>query len=299
MQRLTVNHKTTYTYRRPVEFGEHRLMFRPRDSHDLRLQDTGLTIRPYADVRWLHDVFGNSVAIATISEPADALTFESYIVVDRYPLDGPAFPIEPFAQTIPFSYPASEVPDLGRTIERHYPDPDRKVTEWTRRFLSQNNGTTDTEDFLLAVTRAIGAELAYTVRYEPGVQTPVETLERGSGTCRDYAVLMMEAVRSVGLAARFVSGYLYDPSINEYNTMNSAAGSTHAWVQVYLPGAGWLEFDPTNGSFGGQNLVPIAVARQPDQAIPVSGSFKGGPGDFVAMTVEVTVQAASAFEGAA
>lgn len=299
MQRLTVNHKTTYTYRRPVEFGEHRLMFRPRDSHDLRLQDTGLTIRPYADVRWLHDVFGNSVAVATISEPADTLIFDSYIVVDRYPLDGPAFPIEPFAQAIPFSYPASEVPDLGRTIERHYPDPDRKVTEWTRRFLSQENGTTDTKEFLLRVTSAICAELAYMVRHEPGVQSPVETLETGSGTCRDYAVLMMEAVRSVGLAARFVSGYLYDPAVTAENAMSSAAGSTHAWVQVYLPGAGWLEFDPTNGSFGGENLVPIAVARQPEQAFPVSGSFQGGPQDFIEMSVEITVQSLNAFEGAA
>lgn len=299
VQRLTVNHNTAYYYRRPVEFGEHRLMFRPRDSHDLRLQESGLSINPAADVRWLHDVFGNSVAIANIREPSTVLEFTSFIVVDRYSFAVPEFPIEPFARTIPFSYPASEIPDLGRTIERHFSDPDRKVTEWTRRFLSQYNGTTDTEVFLQSVTRAIREDFKYAVRHEPGVQTPVETIELGAGTCRDYAVLMMEAVRSVGLAARFVSGYLYDPSINAETAMHAAAGSTHAWVQVYLPGAGWIEFDPTNGSYGGENLVPVAVARLPDQAIPVSGSFKGNADDFIEMTVEVTVEALSAHEGAA
>ncbi|NQV44756.1 MAG: transglutaminase family protein [Rhodospirillales bacterium] len=299
MQRLTVNHRTAYHYRRPVEFGEHRLMFRPRDSHDLRLLESGLTIRPDADVRWLHDVFGNSVAIASIKQPSEVLDIASFIVVDRYSYNAPEFAIEPFAQTIPFSYPASEIPDLGRTIERHFSDPDRKVTEWTRNFLSRNNGTTDTEEFLLAVTRAIGRDFGYAVRHEPGVQTPIETLELGMGTCRDYTVLMMEAVRSVGLAARFVSGYLYDPEINVENAKYSAAGSTHAWVQVYLPGAGWIEFDPTNGSYGGANLVPVAVTRHPDQAMPVSGSYKGQADDFIEMTVEVTVEATAAREGAA
>jgi transglutaminase-like putative cysteine protease len=299
VQRLTVNRRTTYSYKRAVEFGEHMLMFRPRDSHDLRLQDARLTIGPQADVRWLHDVFSNSVAIATFMEPSNVLEFKSLIVVDRYAFAIPEFPIEPFAQTIPFSYPAREIPDLGRTIERDTSDPDRKVTEWARRFLSQDSGTTDTEEFLLSVTKAIREEFDYMVRPEPGVQSPLETLEMGSGTCRDYAVLMMEAVRSVGLAARFVSGYLYDPALTAGNAASSAAGSTHAWVQVYLPGAGWVEFDPTNGSYGGENLVPIAVARQPEQAMLVSGSFKGDADDFIEMTVEVTVQAMNTIEGAA
>lgn len=299
MQRLTVDHKTIYRYRRAVEFGEHRLMFRPRDSHDLRLQDAMLRIEPQAEIRWLHDVFNNSVAVAEFKDPSNVLSFQSIIVVDRYPFAGPEFPIEPFAQTIPFSYPAREVPDLGRTIERHYPDRERKITEWARRFLSQDSGTTGTEEFLLAVTNAIRDEFEYQVRLEPGVRTPVETLELGSGSCRDYALFMMEAVRSVGLAARFVSGYLYDPAIDSGGSETIGAGSTHAWVQVYLPGAGWVEFDPTNGSHGGRNLVPIAVAREPDQAVPVSGTFDGEPEDFVEMTVEVTVRAQSVMEGAA
>lgn len=291
VQRLTVNHRTTYRYKRPVTFGEHRLMFRPRDSHDLRLLDAVLKITPRANVHWLHDVFNNSVAVAKFQEPADILDLESVIVVDRYPLITPQFPIEPFARTIPFSYPAREVPDLGRTLERHYSDPERKITDWTRRFLNQNHGTTDTETFLLAVTRAIREEFQYQTRHEPGVQSPVETLEKGAGTCRDYALFMMEAVRSVGLAARFVSGYLYDASLDGKPSDVSGAGSTHAWVQVYLPGAGWVEFDPTNGSHGTHNLVPIAVAREPEQAIPISGTFDGEPDDFLKMSVSVTVRA--------
>ena len=289
MQHLTVDHKTTYRYSKAVEFGEHRLMFRPRDSHDLRLLDARLTISPTAEVRWLYDVFGNSVAAASFAEPADELYFQSVIVIERYPLTAPEFAIEPFARTLPFSYPAREIPDLGRTIERHYSDPKRVVTEWARRFLNAD-GMTDTEDFLIAVTGAIKSEFRYEERYEPGVQSPVETLSRNAGTCRDYALFMMEAVRSVGLATRFVSGYLYDPSIDGTQSEIQGAGATHAWVQVYLPGAGWIEFDPTNGTYGGHNLVPIAVAREPAQAMPVSGTYDGQSEDFIEMSVEVSVR---------
>lgn len=291
MQRLTVNHETTYRYKRPVTLGEHRMMFRPRDSHDTRLLDATLSIEPQAKLRWLHDVFSNSVTIATFAEPADYLHFKSQIVIDRYPYIGPEFPIEPFARQIPFSYPLSEIPDLGRTIERHYSDPDRMVTEWTRQWLSEPIGSTDTEEFLRALNAGIPAQLRYEERNEPGVQTPNETLQMGSGSCRDYALLMMEAARSVGLAARFVSGYLYDPAIDGQESDVTGAGATHAWVQVYLPGAGWVEFDPTNGTYGGQNLIPVAVAREPHQAVPVTGTFEGDPDDFIEMVVKVDVRA--------
>lgn len=299
MQRLTVDHKTTYRYLNPVSFGDHRMMFRPRDSHDLRLLDATLSVSPKADIRWFHDVFGNSVAVASFQEMADTLTLESRIVLDRYTLNSLEFPIEEYAQTIPFSYPASEVPDLGRTIERHYPDPERRVTEWTRRFLVGGVGGIDTEMFLTSVTQGIKQEFDYAERHEPGVQTPLETLKLGSGTCRDYALFMMEAVRSVGLAARFVSGYLYDPALDGGSGDVVGAGATHAWVQVYLPGAGWIEFDPTNGSQGGHNLVPIAVAREPQQAVPVAGSFTGNASDFLGMEVDVSVHAQQMMSGAA
>jgi transglutaminase-like putative cysteine protease len=291
LQRLTVNHETTYRYRRPVMPGEHFLMFRPRDSHDSRLLNATLTIEPQAKLRWLHDVFGNSVTIASFDQPTDQLYFKSQIVIDRYPFPAVEFPIEPFARTIPFSYPLAEIPDLGRTIERHYSDPDRLVTEWTRRWLLAPDGSHETEPFLRALNSSIRDELRYEERSSPGVQSPVETLQRGAGTCRDFALLMMEAVRTVGLAARFVSGYLYDPAIDGAQSDISGAGSTHAWVQVYLPGAGWVEFDPTNASYGGQNLIPVAVAREPIQAMPVSGTYDGAPEDFIEMNVNVEVRA--------
>ena len=291
IQRLSVHHLTRYRYVRPVRFNEHRLMIRPRDSHDLRLLDASLRIEPESRLRWVHDVFGNSVAVAEFDTDSDLLEIESTIVIERHPLSNATFVIEPYARTLPFSYPASEVPDLGRTIERHYADPERKVTDWTRRFLNRGLGETDTEAFLLSMTRAIRDEFAYEVRHDPGVQTPLETLQRQAGSCRDYSVLMMEAARAVGLAARFVSGYLYDPAIDGGPSDTTGAGATHAWVEIYLPGAGWVEFDPTNGAYGGANLVRVAVAREPHQAMPVSGSYAGAAEDFSELEVSVTVHA--------
>ena len=290
LTRLTVKHTTVYRYARPVLFEEHRLMFRPRDSHDMRLLSTRLRITPSAQVRWLHDVFGNSIAIASFAEPAAELRLESEITVEHYGVQNPEFPIERYARTVPFSYARDDIPDLGRTIERHYEDPQHKVDAWVRRFLSPD-GWTETDALLVAITRAIKDNFRYQVRLQDGVQTPAETLERGSGTCRDYALLMMEAVRGLGMAARFVSGYLYDSSVDGMHTGIVGAGATHAWMQVYLPGSGWVEFDPTNGLVGGPSLIRVVVARDPSQAIPVQGSYIGMAEDFLDMTVDVTVRA--------
>ena len=299
MQRLRVTHTTTYTYRKAVSFGDHRLMIRPRDSHDLRLLDATLSIEPAAEVRWLFDVFGNSIAIASFAGPAKILQVSSEIIIDRYPSTAAAFGVEEYAKKIPFSYPASEIPDLGRTIERHYSDPERLITEWTRKLLQDEQVAGQTEAFLRAMTAAIKDQFTYVERHEPGVQSPIETLQLGSGSCRDYAVFMMEAIRSVGLATRFVSGYLYDPAVDGGQADITGAGATHAWVQVYLPGAGWIEFDPTNGGAGGHNLVPIAVAREPSQAIPISGTFSGEAEDFMEMDVDVSVRSLNVLEGVA
>ena len=287
---LTVHHSTVYRYARPVSFSEHRLMFRPRDSHDMRLIDTGLTIVPHATVRWMHDVFGNSIAIASFDTPADELRFESLITVEHFGISDSDFPIAPYARSLPFAYAGDELPDLGRTVERHYPDPAHEVDAWAKQFLS-TKGPTDTNELLIKMTQSIKDQFAYVERREEGVQTPVQTLGLGSGSCRDLAVLMMEAVRSLGMAARFVSGYLYDSALDGAQRKIVGAGSTHAWVQVYLPGAGWLEFDPTNGLVGGPNLIRVAVARDPAQAVPLMGTYVGTQGDFLGMTVEVTVTA--------
>jgi transglutaminase-like putative cysteine protease len=279
-----------YTYRRPVSFGEHRLMFRPRDSHDLRLLDTALLIRPAATVRWLHDVFGNSVAIARFTDPADELVLESTFRVRPYPLAPQLIEIEPFAQTYPFHYPEEEIPDLGRCNERHYADPEGRIDAWARQFLDLS-GEADTLDMLMRMNRQIRDEFTYARRSDVGTRAPVRTMELGSGTCRDYALLMMEAVRSLGFAARFVSGYLCDETLIGGGPGPVGGGETHAWLQVYLPGAGWVEFDPTNALVAGRNLIRVAVARDPSQAVPVSGTYYGVPEDDLGMSVTVQVSA--------
>jgi transglutaminase-like putative cysteine protease len=289
---LVVQHVTSYRYARPVAFGDHRLMFRPRDSHDLRLLDTRLVIDPApAGVRWLHDVFGNSIAIASFDVMASSMRFESDIVLEHFGASSPDFPLEAYARTYPFSYSAEEVPDLGRTMERHYPDPDHEVDAWAKQFVVATGTPPDTRALLAAMTAALKADFSYQVRDAVGTQPPVETLALRSGSCRDYALLMMEAARSLGFAARFVSGYLYDPALDGGADGTSGAGATHAWVQIYLPGAGWVEFDPTNGVIGGSNLIRVAVARDPNQAVPLSGEWYGSAADFLGMTVDVRVTA--------
>jgi transglutaminase-like putative cysteine protease len=283
---LQVEHRTTYRYRKPVAFGEHRMMFRPRDSHDLRLLETSLSISPAASVRWLHDVFGNSIGIASFTTPAAELVFESRFRAEHYPAKPEEIVIEDYAQQLPFNYSAEEVADLGRTAERHYADAQHEVDLWAKSFVGGGAGV-ETLAILEAMTHAVKHEFDYRRREEMGVQSPVETLRLKSGSCRDFALLFIEAARSLGLAARFVSGYLYDQALVDAGAGVVGQGATHAWAQVYLPGAGWVEFDPTNALIGGRNLVRIAVARDAPQAIPLSGSYTGAPEDYLGMNVEV------------
>jgi transglutaminase-like putative cysteine protease len=286
---LTIRHVTTYHYRQPVALGEHRMMFRPREGHDQRLLEARLEITPKpADIRWLHDVFGNNVAVARFAGRSRELRFESTVRLDHHPMHALGFRLEEHAETYPFSYSVEDVPDLSRSIERHYADPDREVDRWARQFLHRG-GPTGTLELLTTMTHAVKRGFAYLARTEKGIQEPTRTLKLGSGTCRDFAVLMMEAVRSLGLAARFVSGYIYIPG---QGGRHVGGGSTHAWLRVYLPGAGWVEFDPTNGIVGNRDLIRVAVARDPAQAVPLSGTWTGFPSDSLGMAVEVSVTSA-------
>ncbi len=285
---LKVRHKTTYRYVRPVELGEHRLMFRPRASHDLHLRKMKLEIRPEpVSLRWVHDVFGNSVALARFEGMTRELCFDSTLRLEHLPDSGPVFEIDEAARRYPFAYDDEDAPDLVPAIALQYPDEGGRMAKWARRFLHPGTGTTDSFAMLAAMTRFVHSQFDYIRREEMGVQDPIETLLKGSGSCRDFAVFMMEAVRTLGLAARFVSGYLYSPSSKKDGLVGG--GATHAWVQVYLPGAGWIEFDPTNGIVGNRNLIRIAVARHPRQAIPLSGTYEGSREDSLGMKVEVAV----------
>ncbi len=266
-------------------------MCRPRDSHDLRLLDTGLAITPQpSELRWLHDVFGNSVAIAGFANESETLIFDSSFRAEHFPLPGNALAIDDYAATLPLSYSDSEDVDLGPSKGRGYTDPEHRLDAWVKALLERTPGTR-TLDVLLAMMRAIKSEFRYLRREEPGVQTPAETLELKSGSCRDFAVFMMDAVRFLGLAAQFVSGYLYDEALIGAGGGLVGGGATHAWAQVYLPGVGWVEFDPTNALVGGRNLIRVAVAREAAQAAPLIGSFTGAADDFLSMQVTIDVTA--------
>lgn len=288
MARLQVIHRTVYRYAEPVRFGEHRLMCRPRDSHDLRLFDTRIVITPTARQRWVHDVFGNSVLVATFADAAQELCFESSFVAEHYPAEPDVDLLEPDAETLPFSYADSELPDLACFVRRHCPDPRHQVDKWVQA-VAARAGSSRTLDVLTAITRAVRDQFRYETRHEEGTLTPLQTLQRGSGSCRDFAFFMMEAVRSLGLAARFVSGYLYDEQLLVDGRALVGGGATHAWVQVYLPGAGWLPFDPTNAIVGGHNLIRVATVRDPSQAAPLTGSYLGPAEAALGIEVEVRV----------
>lgn len=282
---LSVHHVTTYRYRQPVAFGEHRMLFRPREGHDQKLMEAKLEITPEpTEMRWLHDVFGNSVCIAHFSGRAQELRFDSTVLLDHTPTNVLDFQIEPHAETYPFSYDVDDMPDLARSIERQYPDPDHAVELWARQFLLPE-GSITTLKLLAALTYAIRRNFVYIPRPERGVQEPLQTLQLGSGTCRDFAVFMIEAVRSLGLAARFVSGYIYVPE----RSGRIGGGATHAWLRVYVPGAGWIELDPTNGIVGNRDLIRVAIARDHRHLLPLHGTWTGFPSDSLGMTVEVNV----------
>jgi transglutaminase-like putative cysteine protease len=300
MRLLTVRHTTVYRYSEPVRFGEHRMMFRPRESHDLRLVRSKLDIFPHpTEFRWLHDVFDNSVAIATFGDATtDLLRFDSTVTLEHLETALPDYALEIEARTYPFSYPDEDLPELVRARIRHYPGDE--VSRWAARFLS-SAGSTDTVALLQAMTLSIRDEFTYVRRPAKGVQRPEDTLRLRSGSCRDFALFMMEAVRSLGLAARFVSGYIFVPDAGDGADLTDTSdrvatgsgGATHAWMQVYLPGAGWVDFDPTNSVVGNRNLIRVAVAWDHAHALPLWGSFFGGAFSYLGMDVNVSVTEAA------
>ena len=282
---LTIRHVTTYRYRQPVSFGEHRMMLRPRDSSDQRLLEASLEISPEPkNLRFIQDAFGNHLGIARFFGQSERLQFKSTMCLEHSPVDVASLEIEEYARTVPFAYSDDELADVAHCIERHHSDPENEVGRWARRFRPAHAGTIE---FLARLNKVIHRELLYRRREHKGIQEPMETLRLGQGCCRDFAMLMIEAARSLGLAARFVSGYLAVPLAG---SEEAPTGSTHAWAQVYLPGGGWIDFDPTNGAVGKNDLITVAVVRDPRDALPLHGTFLGFPSDHLGMEVEVSVR---------
>ena len=293
MSTLTIKHSTTYKYRKPVAFGEHRMMLRPLSSHDQSLIAARLVITPTpTNLHRILDAYGNHVDIARFAGRARELRFDSTILLEHIHTDIHDLEIEEFARANPFTYRADELPDLTRFIERQTVDADCEVERWTRTFLPADQSI-DTRELLINLTHGINETFRHVRRDEKGIQPPRRTLELGSGSCRDLAMLMIDAVRSLGMAARFVSGYLHIPGDDEGYV---GGGNTHAWAQVYLPGPGWVDFDPSNGIVGNRDLIRVAVVPDPRHAIPLHGTFMGNPTDYVGMDVEVAVIASGAAE---
>ena len=185
---------------------------------------------------------------------------------------GLQFPIAPEAEFYPFIYSSSDRVDLGRLLEQHYPDPNGVLARWADSFVTSR--TIRTLDLLTNMNAALKPDIIYAERHEAGTQSPAQTLETKTGACRDFAMVFIEAARYLGFGARFVSGYLYDPALDRGDATQAGA-ATHAWAEVYLPGAGWIEYDPTDVLIAGENLIRVAVTRDPSQAIPISGSYIG------------------------
>ncbi|MBS0123341.1 transglutaminase family protein [Thetidibacter halocola] len=290
---LDIVHTTTYRYRNKVPLGPHRLMLRPRETRELRLLAHTLSISPMATVTWSHDVAGNSVATAVFDGPTDHLVIESRATVELTAPDWPVFAIAASAAQYPFVYAADEWMDLGALTVPQYSDPDGRLARWVEGFVMAR--PTDTLTLLKDVSNGVFTQISYQSRDTEGTQSPIETLDRRWGSCRDFAVLLAEAARTLGLGSRIVSGYLSDP---EESLLGSAgSGSTHAWVEIFVPGAGWIAFDPTNRSVGSRNLIPLAVARNIAQVTPVAGTFLGTNVDLLSMEVLVRVESASVQDG--
>ena len=300
-----VVHTTVYRYREAVSFGEHRVMFRPRESHDLRVLATDLQVSPPSDVRMIQDPHSNSVALVQPREESNELRIVCSFTIEHAHSNNLELPLSPSAELFPFAYSVEERFDLEQYLRPHHDDPHGDLSAWARQFL-RTDGPTHTRDMMVAMNQFIRDNFRYQSRDEEGTQSPLQTLQLRSGSCRDFALLMMEALRRLGVATRFVSGYLYDPSSDDGEHLQddatpspahetadqnvTGAGYTHAWLQAYLPGAGWVPFDPTNALTGGNQLIRVGVTRDPSLAAPVSGVWYGKPNDYLGMTVGVTVK---------
>ena len=282
MRRLHIHHLTRYQYDETVTLMPHVMHLRPRDGHDIRVVSSKLDISPAFDIRWKRDVYGNSVAMVTFRQPADELTIVSEVEVEHYEEDPGDFTLEDYARRYPFSYDPDEQIDLSPYLGSVYPGDRSMVLNWLTDIWKQPEEI-DTISMLTTLNTRIANVLEYQAREEPGVQSPSETLSSATGSCRDFATLFSECCRHLGLASRFISGYVVNETVAPWNT------ATHAWAEVFLPGSGWRGFDPTSGQLVSGDHIAVAVHRHPEAVPPVSGSYVGTTNSQPLLTVEVKV----------
>jgi transglutaminase-like putative cysteine protease len=286
--RFEVVHTTRYRYAKPVTFSDHRVIFRPRAGHDIRVLDESLTVNLPHTVRWIQDPLSNSVAFVTLPGAGTLLEFVCRFSIDHLGVRNTSLPLEPRGMRLPLQHTPDEWVDLQAYMCPHTEDPEGVLAAWANSFLDRSR---DTREVLARMMDDIQSRFVYQTREAEGTQSPLETLNLKGGTCRDYAWLMIEALRRLGVACRFVSGYLYDPALDEGAASGLVgAGATHAWLQTYLPGAGWVPYDPTNQLTESHNLIRVAYARYPAQAMPLAGSWFGASGDYLGMEVIVSVR---------
>lgn len=282
MQRLRITHLTEYLFSTRVTLNQHRLLLRPREGHDVRIESSKLEIVPAYTIKWQRDVFDNSLAIVNFRVSANRLLIASEVVIQHYAPEPYDFLLEGYAVNFPFSYALREQIDLAAFQQPVFPADRPMIHDWLQSLGLQSM---QTFSLLVKLNQVISREFRYRAREEAGVQSPAQTLAMGSGSCRDNATLLIEACRHMGLASRFVSGYLHAPATEEGNA------TTHAWVEIYLPGTGWKGFDPTSGEVTGNRHIAAAVARDPESVPPVSGSFIGTDAATMRVNVQVNLLA--------
>ena len=284
-----IQHTTTYKYAKPVTLGEHRALFLPRSGPGGRIVSFSVETNVPSIIHWVCDALSNNVAVMDFSEPASELRIVFQGIGEHFGVRGiESFPLDPRADEVPIQYTPDEWLDLASYLRPHAEDPDGSVAAWAKSFVAGDQDVTS--DVLKRIMDSFRDNFSYQARETQGTQTPGETLRSKSGTCRDYAWLMIETLRRLGLACRFVSGYLYDKALDGGEVGMLGSGATHAWLSVFLPGAGWLHYDPTNRITEGFDLIPVAIARHPGQAVPLSGTWFGDSKDYLGMEVEVTVR---------
>ncbi len=279
--KVALEHRTSYTFDRLVQLHPHVVRLRPAPHSRTPIEAYSFAVEP-ADhfINWQQDAFGNFLARLVFPNRARSLTITVGLIADMKVINPFDFFIEEYAEKFGFTYPKSLAEDLKpylRPVDENGEGsgPGDLAKAWVANF-SVPPGTR-TIDFLVALNRAINADVGYSLRMEPGVQTPDYTLRTGIGSCRDSAWLLVSILRQLGLAARFVSGYLVQLT-SDVEALDGPSGPAadftdlHAWTEVYIPGAGWIGLDPTSGLFAGEGHIPLSATPHPESAAPITGA---------------------------